>query len=52
MLFYCTYIGEVVGKAMRECGCCTANIDIGCYVIFREAFKRIQQLITHSNQMD
>ena len=32
-------VGKVVGKATRERGCCKANIDIRCYVIFRETFE-------------
>ena len=40
MLFYGTYAGMVVGKAKRECGCCMANVDIRCYVIFQETFSK------------
>ena len=36
MLFYGIYVGKVVGKATRECGCCMAKVGIRCYVIFRE----------------
>ena len=40
ILFYGTYVGKVVGKATRECGCCMSNIDIKCYVILRETFSK------------
>ena len=40
MLFYGSYVGKVVGKVMREHGCCMVNIDIRCYVIFREKFSK------------
>ena len=40
MLFYGVYVGKVVGKATRECGCCMANVGIRCYVIFRETFTK------------
>ena len=36
LLFYGTYVGKVVGKATKECGCFMANVDIKWYVIFRE----------------
>ena len=32
MLFHGAYVGKVVGKVMRECGCCMANIGIRDYV--------------------
>ena len=40
MLFYGIYVGKEVGKATRERGCCMANIDMRCYVIFRETFLK------------
>ena len=40
MLFYGTYVGKVIGKAMRERGCYMANVGIRCYVIFRETFSK------------
>ena len=40
MLFYSTYVGKLVGKVMRERGCCMANVGIRCYVIFRETISK------------
>ena len=40
MLFYGTYVGKIVGKATRECGCCIVNISIRYYAIFRETFSK------------
>ena len=34
MLFYDSYVGKVVGKATRECGCCMPNVGIRCHVKF------------------
>ena len=40
VLFYGTYVRKVVGKVTRKCGCCMANIDIRCYVIFWKKFLK------------
>ena len=39
-MFYGAYVGDVVGKSTRECGCCMANVGIRCYVIFQEVLSK------------
>ena len=40
MLFYGTYVRDVVCKTTRDCDCCVANVGIRCYGIFRETFSK------------
>ena len=40
VLLYGTYVGEVVGKATRECGCCMTDVGIKCCVFFSERHSR------------
>ena len=39
MLFYGVYVGEVVGKATRECGCCMTNVGIR-FMLFSKRHSR------------